>query len=152
MVAERIRHYRGLAGLPDHVVPYSTRHGYASGLIEAGVSAPVVQVRLGHADGRMTANGLHLVAERHAREEGAFRGPQDGAASAPSPVATSGPHPTAQDCLYLHDSATASPSFAAGRTKRNRPRRVSGTVSRGAEHRARTGDLNLGKVALYQLS
>lgn len=40
--------------LPDPLFPYSTRHVYASSMIDEGVPARVVQGRIGYTDGRMT--------------------------------------------------------------------------------------------------
>ncbi len=153
MVAARVRHYRREAGLPEHVVPYSTRHGYASTLIDAGVSARTVQERLGHADGRMTQNYVALVAEKHAREEGAFAGPTPDAdvARAPSP-ATSALHPGSDPVGECRNGPALSRRRPRRAAKKNALPGVGKGVSQGAEHETRTRDLHHGKVALYQLS
>lgn len=41
-------------GLPTHIVPHQTRHTYATEMLRAGVSFPVLMKLLGHADPEMT--------------------------------------------------------------------------------------------------
>ena len=134
-VSKHVRRYRRLAKLPEHVVPYSTRHGYASTLVEGGVSARVVQERLGHADARMTARYVALVAEKHAREEGAFAGP-----------ATSALHPAGHDGTGWDPGGAGEGAPSGSPGTENAPKPKPGGVPRGAEHGTRTRDLHLGKV------
>ena len=153
-VAKWVRTFRREAGLPEHLVPYSTRHGYASTMIDKGVPARVVQERIGHADGRMTQNYIDLIAERHALEESVFSGPTspETAATADRAPATSALHQLSgggQTCPP--EEADSGPARRPDRTK-NAPGGVSRGVDRGAEHETRTRDLHHGKVALYQLS
>jgi len=161
MVAARVREYRREAGLPEHVVPYSTRHGYASTLIDAGVSARTVQERLGHADGRMTQNYVALVAEKHAREEGAFSGPAPTPPAGPdvaadvagaAPPATSELHPVSDHGGECRNGPAVSRRRSRRAATKNALPGVGKGVSQGAEHETRTRDLHHGKVALYQLS
>ncbi len=154
MVAARVRHYRREAGLLEHVVPYSTRHWYASTVIDKGVPAWVVQERIGHRDGRMTQNYVDLLAERHALEESVFEGPKEQPPVQPDDVApvTSAPHQVSEHGHPCPQETTDEVGPNRPGSTKNAPGGVSRGVDRGAEHGTRTRDLHLGKVALYQLS
>ena len=43
---------------------HTLRHGYATGLLEAGVELPVIQRRLGHNSIRSTMRYLHLAQDK----------------------------------------------------------------------------------------
>jgi site-specific recombinase XerD len=47
-------------GLPTNIVPHQTRHSYATQMLRAGVSFPVLMKLLGHADPKMTMRYLDV--------------------------------------------------------------------------------------------
>ena len=59
-VAARFRRLAKLAGLPDELVPYSSRHAFATELIVSGESGPLVAQAMGHtSDQTLQRHYLH---------------------------------------------------------------------------------------------
>ena len=106
----------------------------------------------------MTQNRVHLIVERHAREEGAFAGPAQASDTAPVsaaqdvPAGTSPVHQLSEDGVGCRngpvesDAETTPPETETALSNKGK-----GGFDR-ARHETRTRDLHLGKVALYQLS
>ena len=63
-VSKRLKHYAGVAGLPDGTHFHTLRHTYASWLVMGGAPLSVVKELLGHATIQMTEVYAHLAPSR----------------------------------------------------------------------------------------
>ena len=149
---------RRRVGLRKEYSFHTLRHTFASWLVSEGVPIRHVQEYMGHADMKTTMIYAHLVEEHSISRAAAAMRPLD---EYVDPVSRRGDESVPVEHELKISGQQWIPVDSEGvqhLLQKQSPKTENALsdnrkgVSRGAEHRARTGDLNLGKVALYQLS
>ncbi len=124
--------------------PYDGRHTYASLLIHEGRALPYVTAALGHASASTTLNNYAHLFDAARLETGI--GMEDAIFRAREQIEDAPPLPRAPD--DVRDMFALPEEHSAARL----PKSLTSREKRRAGDRARTGDIQLGKLTLYQLS